>query len=123
MKKGMEKQTIRISPKKLDKNRKLCYSVNEVRSVLNGMNTRMTFARSDRQNVCSNKCFNIRRRYSSQKEITADMYSIRKVYPVKVLSIRFLYRSVRSDEFGEIVHYQTSPYFLKDTLRLFCVKM
>ena len=75
------------------------------------------------QSVTEGMTLEIRKSLTGIARQTADMYSIRRVYPVKVLSIRFLYRSVRSDEFGEIVHYQTSPYFLKDTLRLFCVKM
>ena len=113
----------RIRLKKVFKKEKLCYPVKEAHRSFVGCFTRSASAGSDRGNTPRNKSFHIRWRYISKEELSANMYSDRKVCLVGILGVGFRNDYVGGNHFSEVVHDETGKHFLVDVLHLFCMKM
>ena len=105
------------------KEKKLCYSVNEAHRMLDGHMTRSTSAWSNRRYKPSNKSFDIRWRYISEEELSANMYCDRKVYLIGILGVGFRNDYGRGNQFSKVVHDEAREDFLVNVLHFFCVKM
>ena len=77
---------------------------------------------SDR-NILAYGSFNIWWRNITKKELSANLYSKRKICFVRVFSVGFLNDYVRGNQFRKVVHDQSGKNLLGNVLHLFCVKM
>ena len=68
---------------------KLCYSVEEAHRFFGGCLTRSGSTRANGRHKPPNKSFDIRWRYISKEELSANVYCDRKVYLVGILGVGF----------------------------------
>ena len=57
-----------------------------------------------------------------KEEMSANMYSGRKVHPVSVFSVDMAGHDAGSDQLGKVVHGKSGKGLLKDVLHFFCVE-
>ena len=69
---------------------KLCYSINEANSVLNGHFPGPASAGANGRDIPLHESFNIRWRYITKEKLSANMYRDREVCFIGILSARFL---------------------------------
>lgn len=81
--------------------------------------TRRGSAWSDRRNQAGKEGFKIGWRHIPKEELSANVYSGRKVDLVGVLSANHRNHRARGDELGEVVHDKAGKNFLKDVLHFF----
>ena len=80
----------KIRLKKLFKNMKLCYSIEEANGVFNDRIARIISAGANDRKVLAYGSFNIRWRNITTKKLSASLYSNREIRFARVFSFEFL---------------------------------
>ena len=91
--------------------------------MFNGHFARPASAGANGRNMSSNESFNIWWRNIPKKELSANLYSNRKVRFVRVFSVGLLNDYVRGNQFRKVVHDHSGKDILGNVLHLFCVKV
>ena len=85
--------------------------------------TRIASACARDRHVLTYGGFNIWWRNITKKELSANLYSNRKVCLVGMLSVWLMNDYVRGNQFRKVVHDQSGKDLLGNVLHLFCVKV
>ena len=88
-----------------------------------GHHSRPASAGSNGRNMSANESFNLRWRYITKEELSAHMYSDRKVCFISILGVGFLNDYRRGNQLGKVIHDESGKDLLVYVLHLFCVKM
>ena len=91
--------------------------------MLNGYLSRPASAGANGRNVPTNESFNIRWRYITKKELSANMYCDREVCFIGIFTVGFLDDYGRGNQLSKVVHDESGEDFLVYVLHLFCVEV
>ena len=108
--------------KKLFKQKKLCYSVEEAVKLDVFRFAWPTSSRSDRDDLLLNQVLDFGRSYGTPEELPANMYGCGKVCLVNILSVFFLNGCVRGKQFTEVVYGKSGKALLGNVPHLFALK-
>jgi len=112
-----------IRKKRLFKARKLRNSIGETESGLSGRLISIFSTRANGRNILHKQGFNIRWRDNPPEGLETNVYGVREVYFVGMLSLPLVNDYGLCDHFAEVVHGEFCKDFLENELHLFCVQM
>ena len=117
--KGITSKRIEKSAKKLFKEEKLCYSIEEANDMFYNHITRIGFASTSDRYIPAYGSFNIWWRNITKKKLSANLYGHSKICFVRVFSVGLLNDYVRGNQFSIVVHDQSGKNLLCNVLHFF----